>query len=300
MFFDISGSKPAHVEPIVRGCRSRIGHYIFLSSGSVYKKPLSGSLDGVETTNNSDKALAERMLLKQYSENGFPVTIFRPQAVFGPYDACWAGLIFYRLIHSLPLLVSPGRNNRMNFLYVHDLVQAFLLAMNNPNVYGSVYAVADDNITTPKEFIELCGKVSAITPTVEFIDNPSSYKKGNCVKEKRFVTVDVPWPECDQVIDNRKVKEEMGLVFVDLETALEDTLSWLLEKPAYLNYFSLRGERYILWGHPVPLGMKVFWRITDTFRVLVAKIKDTMKCIEWLRWVCRCLRRTWFIRLKSV
>ena len=37
--FDISGSKPAHVEPIVRGCRSRIGHYIFLSSGSVYKKP---------------------------------------------------------------------------------------------------------------------------------------------------------------------------------------------------------------------------------------------------------------------
>lgn len=256
---DLSGYTVDHVEPIIRNYRDSIGHYIFCSTSSVYKIPPpcpfhEGSpRTFAAKTYGGDKALVEELLLRQHTEYKWPVTIFRPQGVFGAYDAHQAWFVFSRLLHSTPISVRSGNNSRINFLYVDDFVKAFLLAMSNAITHGEVYGVAGDEIISQIEFIELCGKVSSRKPLLHFVDNPN-YDD---------IKVGVPWLEYDLVADNRKIKKELGLSFTPLGEALAETLRWILRNPKHLGVDWFRGERYILWGRQIPKWVKIRWRLVD-------------------------------------
>jgi len=286
VLIDLYGWKSGHVKPIIQNYRSNIGHYIYLSTTGVYKRPLLGPMDEesprmlTENTSSGNKALTEELLLKAHKENYFPVTIFRAHGVVGPYDPCSIGLIFYRLIHSLPLYVDSQADTNINYLYVDDLIQAFRVAMNNPKAFGSVYGVAGDDITTPRELIELCGKICSKSPELKFVDNPAAYENAKYIKEKRFVKFCIPWPEYDEVCDNHKIKRELGVQFTDLKTNISKIYSWLLEKPSYLGYFSLRGEQYILRSRPIPLMVKLCWNLTDVFGEVMKRIKKLFNTID--------------------
>mgnify|MGYP001558953164 FL=1 len=90
--FDIQAWKRDQVEPIIQNYLSNIGHYIFLSTTSVYKSPPPNPLNEesprifTEKTSGGNKALTEELLLSVGKEKNFPITIFRPQGVNGPYD----------------------------------------------------------------------------------------------------------------------------------------------------------------------------------------------------------------------
>ena len=79
-----------------------------------------------ENTYGGDKALVEELLFNQYSISGWPVTIFRPQGVFGPYDTWQAGFIYYSLLHSLPIFVFEESKYRMNPLFVESFTTCFI------------------------------------------------------------------------------------------------------------------------------------------------------------------------------
>jgi len=289
VLIDIHGWKPDHVEPIIQNYCSNIGHYIYLSTTGVYKRPPPNPMNEecprmfTQSTSSGNKALTEELLLKACKDNRFPVTIFRPHGVVGRYDSCSIGLIFYRLFHSLPLYVHSQSNTSMNYLYMDDLIQAFGLTMNNPKTYGSVYGVAGDDITTPKKLIDLCSEICSKSPVLKFIDNPAAYENIKYVKEKRFVDFCIPWPKFDQVCGNQKIKEELGIQFTDLKTTINKTYSWLLEKPSHLNYFSLRGEQYILTDRPIPLLVKFRWNLTDVCAGVMRRIKDAIKHIQMIK-----------------
>lgn len=287
--FDIQGWKPEQIETIIRNYRSRIGHYIFLSTTSVYKNPSENPLNEesprifTKETNGGNKALSEELLFDEYRQKQLPVTAFRPQGVIGPFDPCSVGLVFYRLMNSLPLFVLSEADKKINYLYVHDLVRALILAMKNPRAYGAAYVVAGDDITTPKEFIELCGKVCSRSPMLSFIDDPVNYKNTKYVKGKRFVDFCIPWPTHDQICDNSKIKKELGVQFTDLKTALKETFAWLLEKPSYLGYFRLRWERYILTDRQIPMSLRHYWKLEGAFTGLIKSMKKTLEHITLLR-----------------
>lgn len=90
--FGLSGYNENHILPIVRDYQSSIGHYIFCSTPIVCKKSPSGLIDEesprdfTRNTYGGDKALAEELLLSDWKTQKWPVTIFRPNGVFGPYD----------------------------------------------------------------------------------------------------------------------------------------------------------------------------------------------------------------------
>ena len=66
----------------------------------------------LNNTYGGDKALTEDLLLN--SKKVFPVTVFRPQGVIGPYDPRFVGLIFYRIINRLPILIGKNTNVQSN------------------------------------------------------------------------------------------------------------------------------------------------------------------------------------------
>ena len=262
--FDLSGYNTSHIEPIVRNYKSRIGHYIFCSTSSVYKVQTRNTINErsprifKENTYGGDKALAEECLLKEFKTHNFPITIFRPHAVIGPYDkgepthqAC---IIFYKLTHSLPIAALGGGKVWFNFLYVNDLVNSFILAMNTKDSYGEVYGMAGDETKSEVDFYNLCGQVSSREPKVHFVENLAS-------QDVHLVRHCQTPPH--MTIDNTKVKNELGLKFTPLKLALEQTYSWFELNPKHFGPPSSRGERYFLNNRPIPTYVKFYWKIAD-------------------------------------
>ena len=80
-----------------------VGQYIFISSASVYQKPATHFLitESTPLANpywqySRDKIACEELLMREYREKGFPVTIVRPSLTYGvtQFPAAWeAGTI---------------------------------------------------------------------------------------------------------------------------------------------------------------------------------------------------------------
>lgn len=270
---DLSGYTRNQLETLVSSYWSQIGHYLFCSTSSVYEVPPicpvseNSPLGLQEGTYGGDKALTEKVLLKHASENSWPVTIFRPQAVFGPHDATQACFVFNRLLDSHPIALKQGKNTRINFLFVDDLIKAFLMAMNNASPvygYGRVYGVAGDDVTTQAEFIELCGEVCSCNPLLNWVND-----KAYC-----GVEIGVKWLDYDLVTDNSKIKRELGMAFIPLHSGLSTTLSWFLRNLDKNRYYQFRGENYVLRNRPIPKYLCICWWLSDLRYRILSRIKS--------------------------
>ena len=284
---DISGFTPDHVEPIIKKYSSRIRHYIFISSTSVYRTPPPNPMIEesprifLKNTYGGNKALTEDLLLNY--KKVLPVTIFRPQGVIGPYDPRIAGLIFYRIINRLPILIEKNTNVQENHLFVFDLIRAVTLSIGNSNAFGKIYNIAGDDKVTLIEFINLCGKICAITPTTKNKEMILKYKDINFTNKMRHFDFFSPWSEFDTVCSNSLVKKELKITFASLKETLLKTYSWLIEDKKRLNNFSLRDERYILYNLSIPFYLKYVWKIIDFFKSPINKLKQSLISIYFIR-----------------
>jgi nucleoside-diphosphate-sugar epimerase len=105
-------------------------------------------LDGYTRT----KAEAEFLLNHHIDENKFPAVILRPGIIYGPGDR-----------HALPRFVEKIENGKMKFIgrgdrlinntYVDNLVDALLLAVENPDVLGETFNIRDERLVTREEFV---------------------------------------------------------------------------------------------------------------------------------------------------
>src|SRR4051812_47398479 len=84
------GFAPEDVRRDVRLFGGRVGQYLFVSSASVYRKPLPHYLITERTPLGNpywqyarDKIDCEELLLAEHRDRGFPVTIVRPSLTYG-------------------------------------------------------------------------------------------------------------------------------------------------------------------------------------------------------------------------
>jgi nucleoside-diphosphate-sugar epimerase len=100
------------------------------------------------------KVEAEKLALQYYRDFGIPVTVLRPGFIYGPRDRT----VMPKLIHSLrirQLRYLGGKGMRaLNTIYVKNLVDAVLLAIDRPNAVGQVYNLTDGEAVSKRRFIE--------------------------------------------------------------------------------------------------------------------------------------------------
>ena len=100
-------------------------------------------------TYGGDKRAVEDRLLHYWKSERWPVTIFRPQGVFGAFEAKHASFVFSRLLQGRPIFHDTAVRSKLNFLWIDDLVAAVTLAMGEPAAYGKTYNLAGDEVMTP-------------------------------------------------------------------------------------------------------------------------------------------------------
>ena len=86
---DFIGFVPVQVERDIRLFKGRTSQYVYISSASAYNKPAASHIitEGTTLANpyweySRNKIACEELLLKEYRENGFPITIIRPSHTY--------------------------------------------------------------------------------------------------------------------------------------------------------------------------------------------------------------------------
>ena len=250
---DLSGHSPSQILPfLTASLMERIGHYIFCSTSSVYRtpSPVPHSEDAARSTTagtyGGDKALAEDLLLRTHAVEGWPVTILRPQGVFGPIDGAQAALIFSRLWHRAPMFCRGDQNARLNLLYVADLTKLVQKLAGNASSYGKIYNVAGHEAVTLRQLVDACVKVADIEPDLHSTPD---------WRHRLAQDNSLPWPPHDLVADNSAVVADVGDFFTPLAAGLSATWQWLQEHPERLTPQCDSAEALVIQHQPIPLSV---------------------------------------------
>lgn len=99
------------------------------------------------------KAQAEKVVMQYYRDFGVPVVILRPGFVYGPRDKT----VMPRIIDNLRRKMAryPGGGyGAVNTIFVRNLVDAILLAIDVEGAVGNVYNLTDGEKVTKRQFME--------------------------------------------------------------------------------------------------------------------------------------------------
>ncbi len=99
------------------------------------------------------KAVGDRLVQRMINEEALPAVIIRPGTFFGPGDQLHFGRMADRLRAGRGLIVGSGRN-ALPFVYVTDVVQGILLALDRERAVGRAYNISNDRPLTQREFLE--------------------------------------------------------------------------------------------------------------------------------------------------
>jgi len=122
---------------------------IYLSSAAVHgRNPKSPIVDETTPFGNDDdvysvsKTEAEKLVWRYHREYDLPVVVFRPTLIYGPYGDTWSARIV-KEIQTGAILVNGGKGIA-NFIYVDNLIDAILLAMEKDSGDGEAFILTDD------------------------------------------------------------------------------------------------------------------------------------------------------------
>jgi len=165
-----------------------------------------------------------------------PVTILRPTAVFGPRDR---DVYAYFDLVNKHLELSLGRAERwLSLIYVHDLVDLIILALESEATVGQTY-FATAYATTYTEVGRIVARVmdkrtlrvtvplAALTPIVMVAKIQERLTgKPALLNEQRVLNMRQPYLLCS----GDKAQRELGFApRYDLEGAIHETASWYRE-----------------------------------------------------------------------
>lgn len=99
------------------------------------------------------KAEADRLALEYHKKHGMPVVVLRPGFIYGPRDRTVLPKLVENLRQKKVKYLGSG-NQAMNCIYVGNLVDAVLLALENPRAVGEAFNITDGESVSKKRFIE--------------------------------------------------------------------------------------------------------------------------------------------------
>lgn len=159
----------------------RTGQYVFISSASVYRKPI---LDPVLTEAtpahnpfwkySQNKIACEELLLKAWREKGFPATIVRPahtydQIIPVALSAGSSWTIVDRIRRGLPVVVHGDGTSIWVVTHSDDFARGFTGLLGNARAVGEIFHITSDELLTWNQIHEEIGRAVGRAPKIVHI-----------------------------------------------------------------------------------------------------------------------------------
>ena len=236
---------PEHLQRDYRLFKSKTKQFIFISSTSVYQKPLSDYrvTEGTPLANplwqySRSKIACEDYLMKLYREEGFPVTIVRPSytyderkvplAVRGDMGT-WP--IIKRILDGKPVIIQGDGTALWTMTHADDFAKGFVGLVGNIQTRGEAIQITSDETLTWNQIYQCIadavGKpLEAVHVSSEFLAAAGPYDfQGGLMGDKANSVV----------FDNTKLKRLVpGFVAEKrFDQGVKDTINYILAHPEY-------------------------------------------------------------------
>ncbi|MBO7472543.1 MAG: NAD-dependent epimerase/dehydratase family protein [Ruminococcus sp.] len=156
------GFVPSQVERDFRLFRGKTKQYIYISSASAYQKPLadcviteSTPLANPHWQYSRDKIACEEYLMKQYRENGFPVTIVRPSHTYdersvplGVHGDNGSWQVVKRIMEGKPVIIHGDGTSLWTITHNSDFAKAYAGLVGNIHAVGQAFHITSDESVT--------------------------------------------------------------------------------------------------------------------------------------------------------
>jgi len=231
--FDIAydwetGTTAADVEAAARACGDRVQRYVFMSSIAAYGPGLDWrEADPLVAEDDprayaAHKASSERALFRMHEETGFPVVTFRPPYVYGPRQPFYREQFFWdRLRDERPIVLPDGGGAAMQWVYVSDLAEACVRALEVPGAVGQAFNIAHEP-TTQRGFVELLARVAGVEPALVAVPRERiQAADGQLTGKRMYFGEYLDRPSMTERVE--KATRILGVVPTPFQTALRAT-----------------------------------------------------------------------------
>jgi nucleoside-diphosphate-sugar epimerase len=110
------------------------------------------------------KAAGDLAVQRMIVEDRLPAVIIRPGTFFGPGDRLHFGRMADRLAAGRGMIVGAG-DNALPFVYVTDVVQGLLLALDQERAVGEAYNISNDRPLTQEQLLcSIAAEIGARPP----------------------------------------------------------------------------------------------------------------------------------------
>ena len=156
------GFLPSQVERDIRLFKGRTRQYVYISSASAYNKPARNHIitEGTSLANpywqySRDKIACEELLMKEYRENGFPVTIVRPSHTYceraipvSVHGSKGSWQVLKRMMEGKPVIVNGDGSSLWTLTWNEDFAKGFIGLLGNPKAIGEPFQIMSDESLT--------------------------------------------------------------------------------------------------------------------------------------------------------
>jgi nucleoside-diphosphate-sugar epimerase len=178
--YDVSGFVMAaggsDIDALLDLLDGRTGAYVYTSSIMAYDQSWVGVFPWTEEQPvNPDgpasyggfKALTERAILARHDRTGFPGSVVRPAAIYGPDNNIYDMELpmFLRLLQRRPILVPHGGLVVGSYGHVDDLCEAMITIACSPAARGEVFNVSGESVDVNR-YIAVLADVVGVAPDV--------------------------------------------------------------------------------------------------------------------------------------
>ncbi|EPR12816.1 SDR family oxidoreductase [Ruminiclostridium papyrosolvens] len=207
---------PSQVERDIRLFSGRTKQYIFISSASAYQKPLSDFriTESTPLANpyweySRNKIACEELLMSEYRNNGFPVTIVRPSHTYddssvplGVHGNNGSWQVIKRMLENKPVIIHGDGSSLWTLTYNTDFAKGFIGLMGNIHAIGEAIHITSDESLTWNQIYQIIAStlgvnLNAVHIATDYLAACSDYDFTGSLLGDKSNTV---------VFDNSKIK----------------------------------------------------------------------------------------------
>ncbi len=164
-----------HVRTDLDLFRGRTGQYVFISTASAYQTPPS-RLPVTESTPlrnpfwqySRDKIACEDLLVAEYRDSGFPVTIVRPSHTYDEsrtvLERGWT--LLARMLAGKPVIVHGDGTSLWTVTHNTDFARGFVPLLGHPRTYGEAFHITSDDFLTWDQIAHALAAGLGVTPRI--------------------------------------------------------------------------------------------------------------------------------------
>lgn len=167
------GYQPEHITSDTETFAGRTGQYVFISTASVYARPIA-LLPITESTprrNNGfayprNKIACEEVLERAYRERDFPATIVRPAHTYDrrvvPMLGGWT--LIERMRQGKPVVVHGDGTSLWTLMHSSDFARAFVPLLGNSHTLGDAVHITSDEILAWDQIHQIMARAAGAVP----------------------------------------------------------------------------------------------------------------------------------------